>query len=406
MINMARMLIEKYGKKPVSEQNIEIIERKGIGHPDYIADAISERISLSLCKYYQQNIGTILHHNVDKGLVIGGKSHAVFGGGSILEPIEIIVAGRAVTNIKKKNSDVNFNIADFGKKAVKSVLNDNLRFLDTEKHVDINFKIRQGSADLVGIFDDKQSIPLSNDTSFGIGFAPLTPTETLTLETEAFLNSKKIKKEMPEIGEDIKVMALRTKNNIKLTISAAMISSLVRDKSHYLNIKDEICRKIENLSAKITDMNVSVAVNTGDRPKKGIFYLTVTGTSAEAGDDGSPGRGNRVNGLITPCRPMSLEATAGKNPVNHVGKTYNLLAKLMAKKILKEVKGIDEINVKILSQIGKPINEPQITSIQTVLQKGYTLSNISADIKSIIDQEVTNIQRISNLIIEGKAELF
>ena len=68
-------------------------------------------------------------------------------------------------------------------------------------------------------------------------------------------------------------------------------------------------------------------VNALDDPKasdESGIYLTVTGLSAEQGDDGEVGRGNRVNGLITPSRAMSLEAAAGKNAVAHVGKLYNL----------------------------------------------------------------------------------
>ncbi len=53
-------------------------------------------------------------------------------------------------------------------------------------------------------------------------------------------------------------------------------------------------------------------------------------TSVEMGDDGATGRGNRGNCLITPMRPMSIEAIAGKNPVNHVGKIYNVIAQQVA----------------------------------------------------------------------------
>ncbi|RLI30841.1 methionine adenosyltransferase, partial [Candidatus Bathyarchaeota archaeon] len=133
---------------------------------------------------------------------------------------------------------------------------------------------------------------------------------------------------------------------------------------------------------------------------------TVTGTSAEQGDDGNAGRGNRINGLITPCRQMSLEATAGKNPVSHVGKIYNLLAKITAEKVCNEVKGIREVYVKILSSIGKPITEPQIVSIHVNLEKGYSLRNIAADIKSIVYEETANVQKLTSQIIEGKFELF
>ncbi|RLI24266.1 MAG: methionine adenosyltransferase, partial [Candidatus Hecatellales archaeon] len=153
-------------------------------------------------------------------------------------------------------------------------------------------------------------------------------------------------------------------------------------------------------------LEVDVQVNVGDKPRAGIFYLSVTGTSAEQGDDGNTGRGNRANGLITPCRQMSLEATAGKNPVTHVGKIYNVLARLAAERIYREVKGVREVYVKILSQIGKPINRPLMVSVQVLPEKGYSLTNVRADVRSIVVEEVANVSRLTNLILKGGTELF
>ena len=404
---MVKVSVEKIGARPVAEQNIEMVERKGVGHPDYIADAVSEGLSLELCRYYLKNFKTILHHNVDKGLVVGGRANPYFGGGEVEEPIRIIIAGRAITQVKTSEGTVEVPIGELVTNAVEGFIKKNFRFLDPKKHIRIEGIVREGSADLVGIFQIKRRTPLSNDTSFGVCFAPLTPTEELVFKTEKFLNSKKFKKMLPEVGEDIKVMGLRVKRSIRLTISAAIISSLTKDSSHYMSVKEEIKRRVEDFASKIVgDLDVTVDVNVGDKPQAGIYYLTVTGTSAERGDDGNTGRGNRVNGLITPCRYMSLEATAGKNPVNHVGKIYNVLAKLAAEKIVREVKGVREVYVKILSQIGRPINRPLMANVQLILDKGYSLTNVRADIKSIIDEEIANISRLTNLILEGKVELF
>ncbi|MFH1328560.1 MAG: methionine adenosyltransferase [Candidatus Bathyarchaeota archaeon] len=403
---MTRVSIEKLGVKPVEEQGVEIVERKGRGHPDYIADATSEKLSRELCKYYLQNFGVILHHNVDKALLVGGNSSPRFGGGEIEEPIYIILAGRAITQAKKGQENIQVPIKSLATNVIKNFLNQNFRFLDVDKHVVTDYKIKSGSVDLVGIFNNGNDIPLANDTSFGVGYAPLTITEKLALGVEKYLNSAKCKKELPEVGEDIKVMALRRGKNIALTISAAMISSLIPDKDHYLNVKEEVCKRVERFASEITSNNLEIYVNTGDNLRSGIYYITVTGTSAERGDDGETGRGNRLNGLITPCRQMSLEAAAGKNPVNHVGKIYNLLAKIIAEKVQAEVKGVRENYVKILSQIGKRINEPLITHVQIVPEKGYSVGNISADIQSIVDEEITNIPTLTDTFINKEVEVY
>lgn len=71
----------------------EVVERKGIGHPDTLADGISEAISRSLSGYYLEEFGQILHHNVDKVLIIAGQSQPRFGGGSISKPPSVVVGG-------------------------------------------------------------------------------------------------------------------------------------------------------------------------------------------------------------------------------------------------------------------------------------------------------------------------
>ncbi len=398
--------IEQLYQRPIEELNTEIVERKGLGHPDYIADAAAESVSLALSKYYLKEFGIVLHHNVDKGLVVGGRASPKFGGGFVEEPIYIIVAGRATNQVIKDRDIVRIPVGYIAVNAIREFIKNNFRYLDPDEHVIIDYKIRPGSVDLVRLFELGRKIPLANDTSFGVCFAPLSQTERLVLETEKYLNSKKLKKELPEVGEDIKVMGLRRNKKIELTIAAAMISKLIPDLDHYLSVKEEVKRRIEDLAAKITEYPVEVKVNAADKPDKGIIYLTVTGTSAESGDDGNTGRGNRVNGLITPCRPMSMEATAGKNPVSHVGKIYNVAAKIIANRIYEEVEGIREVYVKVLGRIGQPIDKPMHVDVQVILEPERKLIDVRGDIEGIVDDELENITRITDLVLHGKIEIF
>ncbi len=292
--------------------------------------------------------------------------------------------------------------------AVKKWIKENMRFLDPEEHVVVDYKIGKGSADLVGIFDTAKEIPRSNDTSFGVGYAPLSPLERLVFEAEHLLNSKDVKTRIPAIGEDVKVMGLRRNKTIDLTIAMAIVSSLVSDGEEYQEIKEEARELVLDLASKLVpDYEINVYINTGDMPDKGIFYLTYTGTSSEHGDDGMTGRGNRVNGLITPLRPMSLEATAGKNPVSHVGKIYNVAAMIAADKIAATLDDIEEVYVKLLSQIGRPINEPLVASVKVNPGNGRSLSaSDKEEIRGIIEEIVGNIEKITDVIIEGKTILF
>lgn len=404
--------VELLKMQSVRAMKVELVERKGLGHPDYIADSASEVASKALSRYYLKHFGTILHHNLDKTLLVGGQSSPKFGGGELLEPIYIIVAGRATTEVKTNDGVEKIPFGKIIVEAVKDWIRNNFRYLDPEKHVIVDYMVRKGSTDLVTVFEaGKKSVPLANDTSIGVGYAPLTTLEKLVYETERLLNSRQFKDKYPAVGEDVKVMGLRRGKTVALTIAAAIIDSQVRDIGEYINTKDYVKEEVLNLAAKIApDFDVKVFVNTADLPDKGSVYLTVTGTSAEHGDDGATGRGNRANGLIPPMRPISLEATAGKNPVNHVGKIYNVVARQIAERVYSEFSHVfSDVYVEILSQIGKPIDKPLVASVKLIpldINVMEVPSHIVNEIQALANEELENIVRVTELVLNDKVSLY
>lgn len=403
------IVVNKLERTSIEEYPMEFVERKGKGHPDFIADSIAEISSIGLSKYYLEHYGRILHHNVDKVLVVGGQAAPRFGGGEVLQPIYILISGRATTDVKLENGTIeNIPIGPILLGEAKKWIMENFRCLNPEKHVIIDYKVGKGSADLVHVFEREKEFPHANDTSLGVGYAPLTETEKLVLKVEEVLNSEDVKKQYPAIGEDIKVMAVRQNNKIDLTVAAAIISKFIHNIDEYIAVKEEVEEIVHKVAEKITDKEVKVYVNTADNESTGkeeSIYLVVTGTSAEHGDDGQTGRGNRANGLITPMRPMSLEATAGKNPVNHVGKLYNVIANLAAKKIAK-IEGVKEAYVILLSQIGKPINEPLRASIDLILEKGVSFNSVKYEAQQILSEDLNNVRKITQEILNGKIRLY
>lgn len=401
------MLIERLTGQSIDDLKMEFVERKGIGHPDYIIDLACEAVSRELSKYYLKHFGHILHHNVDKGLLIGGKATPKFGGGFVEEPIEIIVAGRATNRVGSESIPVD----EISLKAVENILSETYRFLDIKNHVNISIKLRPGSVDLTRMFHKGEFIPPSNDTSFGVGFAPFSRAETIALGIEGYMNSKRYKNIFPFVGEDIKVMVLRNVDEFNVTVAVAFVDRFFNSPNEYISAKEEVLNDIldylSGLELGREPSKINVMINTADDYDKDIYYITVTGLSAEAGDDGNTGRGNRISGLITPNRHMSMEATAGKNPVSHVGKIYNVLARKISFRIYEEVDGIKEVYVKMLSQIGKPITEPQAIHVQ-YFSNTNNVAAIEAKIKKIIQEELT-IDRMKALtmeILEGKHVLF
>ncbi len=398
------IIIEPLKQPPIEEQRIEIVERKGIGHPDSISDGIAEAVSRALCNAYLERFEAIMHHNTDEVQITAGESSPQFGGGEVIKPIEILLTGRGISEVNKEK----IGLDRIAISAAKRYLKENIRNLDVETCTVVECKIGHGSGELRDVFARKGRAPLSNDTSFGVGFAPFSETETIVLETENLLNSDKFKKKYPAVGEDIKVMGLREDDNITLTVACAMVDKYVRDLEEYIEIKTKLEDEIVNLVSQYTERTVEVFINTADRydEERPSVYLTVTGTSAEMGDDGSVGRGNRANGLITPNRPMSMEATSGKNPINHVGKIYNLLSNQMAADIVESVESVKQIHIMILSQIGKPIDQPKAVTSQILLEDGYKIEDVEDKISRIMDEWLDDIGKITEMLIKGELKTF
>ena len=395
------IVIEPYKGQPVTDHRVEIVERKGIGHPDYLCDSMMEAVSIALSREYMKKFGTILHHNIDKGLLAAGRVEKLFRGGSVLAPMELIIGDRATFEAGGKKVPV----ADIAIAAAKDWLKKSMRFVDPEKHIMFRVVLAQGSEELTDIFSRSGKVLGANDTSAAIGYYPLSPTEQAVLSLERHLNSIAFKNKYPESGEDIKVMGLRTGKDLDLTVAMPLISRFVWNEKHYFERKTVLQKEMETYVRKFeTFRRVQVHFNTLDEPGRGLngVYLSLLGTSAEDADSGQVGRGNRVNGLISLNRPMGTEAAAGKNPVSHVGKIYNVLAHRLAKKLYENIDGAREVYVLMLSRIGTPINEPQVATAQVLLERKQRVSDIAKKAEGIVARELASINRFCTELSKGK----
>ena len=395
---MRNIMVRELGQVPLEQQPMEIVERKGVGHPDSICDAMLNEISVALSKEYLKKFGSIMHHNIDKGLLVAGEVERRFGGGEVKKPILMVFGDRATFEVDKDPIPV----VDITIGTAKNWFRNNMRFIDPDKHVKYQVELKRGSEALTDIFRRKGKFLGANDTSAAVGFAPLTKTERLVLETEKFLNSKDFKKRFPESGEDIKVMGLRKNHDYNLTVAMAFVDRFIDSENTYFKRKDEILEETKGfVKSKFGLKNVSIGLNTLDQMGRGIggMYLTVLGTSADDGDGGQVGRGNRVNGIIPLNRPTCSEAAAGKNPVSHVGKIYNLLTYRIADKICQNVSGVREVYVWLLSQIGQPIDQPKVATAQLIMKKGKSLKKVSGEVRETIETELANIDKFTEELV-------
>ncbi len=371
---------------------VEIVERKGIGHPDSLCDGIAERISVEYSRWCLEHFGMILHHNFDKVQLVAGEANVYYGGGEMIRPIRIQIAGRGLPSWK----GVKVPMDTIAIEAARAHLRETLRYLDPVSHVVIDSYAGRGAEELQYTVDNV----VANDTSFGVSHWPRSDVELTVYETAQYINYTLIN-ELP-LGEDVKVMGARRGDLITLTIALPFIASRIHDAAEYIEAKTAAQAAIQRFAETLTQRQVRVDVNTADNVEADAVYLTLTGTSAEQGDDGAVGRGNRVNGLITPFRATSLEAAAGKNPVSHVGKLYNLLALETSQAIVEQVPEVRAATVYILSQIGHPLDEPLVATVQINTRNGELKESVRAAVATIVDAKLADIDGLRERILARK----
>ena len=380
-----RNIVVYEARRPMTP--VEMCEHKGIGHPDTITDAVCEAVAQELARTYERYFGAGMHFNVDKGLLVGGRSAPRFGGGEVLERPKLIVCGRA------SNPEGRLELPQLVVGAAARWLDANL---DAGSSLfRLSSEVKEGSANLKQVFG--RTAVRANDTSFGVGYAPLSELESTVMALANLLASPELRERIPAAGQDFKIMGLRNGRNFTFTVAIALVDRHVASRDEYFAAKERI--------RAFLDME-NVLVNQLDDPdakdESGV-YLTVTGLSAEMGDDGQVGRGNRVNGLITPGRPMSLEAAAGKNPYAHVGKIYNVLAHRLAQRICEQVPGVREASVRLLSMIGRPLDEPQVAAVEL---SGRASEAVRARVRAVVNAEFDALGALLADLASGRLRVY
>lgn len=393
------MIVESPRVSP-AEEAMEIVERKGLGHPDTICDAVMESVAVELAQTYLKTCGRVLHFNADKGMLVAGQVDCRFGGGSVLAPMRLVMGDRATFEWKNKPIPVK----EIAEQTAYRWFKRHVPRIKPLKDIECQVELRPASEALRSVAERPREA-VANDTSATVGYAPLTPTERLVFQVEQFLNGSSFKKEFPDTGQDVKVLGVRTGRALSVTVAMPFLAPVIRRESEYFKRKTLAWRALEEFVKRKVGPGLSprVWLNVLDRPGAGEAgtYLTLLGTSAEAGDSGEVGRGNRVCGVISLLRPASAEAAAGKNPVAHVGKIYNVLAQVLAEDIYKKIPGLRDVTVWITSQIGKPIASPHTVVVEMNLASGTTLEAVRPLIRREVMVAFTHIKSFCKALTRG-----
>ncbi len=375
--------------RPAYAPPIEFVERKGAGHPDTICDHLAETLARQLARDYEEHTGAVRHFNVDKAVLASGTVDIEFGGGFHTKPSKLILVGKATSAFGWKPDPE--ALADQYQQYLMELLPE-----ATPGAFTVEVWLNESATDLAAVVHAETAAPLSNDTSFAAVSEPRSLLESIVHTIETHLNTDSYRATTP-IGRDIKVMGLRVNGDISITVASPVLATQVANRSEYDAVVNAVKEEAATLASQIAERPVAVQVNQADQENSA--YLTLTGTSAEAGDDGQVGRGNRFGGLITPYRPMSLEAAAGKNPASHVGKTYHAVGYDIAERLIAET-DVSEATIRLLSSIGHPVTEPQAVHIESTGDLG------ERNALRIVEDCFADWSGVTKRLINGEYELY
>jgi S-adenosylmethionine synthetase len=202
----------------------------------------------------------------------------------------------------------------------------------------------------------------------------------------------------------VKIMGVRRGGEAALTVADAFVGVELPDLDAYREARRTLRADALELAAA-SSLRCEVAVNTADDLERGDVYVTVTGTSAEGGDDGEAGRGNRAHGLITPMRPMTMESVAGKNPVSHVGKVYNVVATQIAEDLVAGLDDVAAAEVCLVSRIGQPVREPQLVRVR-LWTDGRDPSDLEGEVEERARAHLGATGALAQRLARGEIEVF
>lgn len=397
------ILIDSKLETSIEKLPFELVERKGVGHPDTICDAIAERASQYYSQYFYNNYGRVAHHWFDKVMLIGGESNLDYGRGEIIKPYKIIFAGKGA----KYFGDQKIPLDEILYTACADVLSEVLTDFDPKKHMVIvdeivdhqgagrqNNRYRPNNADELVELNDQNLV--SNDCNLLSSHAPLSRLEKLVLYTEQYVCGPTFKKINPDTGWDVKVFGSRQGEQFKLLVNIPFLAKDINSLEHYFQRKNEIQRQIADYVKQELNLTPELTLNATDR--NGRPYLTVLGSVADTGDVGVVGRGNRLNGLITPMRAMSIEAPAGKNPLDHTGKLYGVLCQKLADQIFSTIG--KPVEVHIFTSKEAALNNPDEISVR--IQDWIENEDERAKVEKIIKININSMEDITKeLIFDG-----
>jgi S-adenosylmethionine synthetase len=258
---MTDPIVQTAAVPKTSDRAVEIVERKGLGHPDTLCDSIMERVAQRLARMYRERTGAIRHFNCDKALLVAGEARHRFGGGSITEPMRLLMGDRATQSFRGES----LGVGEIAVESARERIRGHLRHVDPDAHLACEVVMKPGSPELA-LGDAGKTV--SNDTSAAVGYAPMTETERIVLEIERFANSAGFKASFRETGEDLKVMGVRTGRMLHLTLAMPLLDRFLSDERDYFERKERVSEAmIAHLRGRLQTLDEVTHLAAGAAPR-------------------------------------------------------------------------------------------------------------------------------------------
>jgi S-adenosylmethionine synthetase len=334
------------------ELPVEVVERKGVGHPDTLADGIAELASIRYSRHCLDIAGAVLHHNLDKVAVLGGRAVFTNTDGVYDRPLRVVFGGRISATFAGRALPVREILQQAAVDYLQAALPGfdrvtlEIRHETTDSSKFPRWFAPRSLADL-----PERPTAFSSDTAYLVGSAPRTATEIVVLLAEAWFRRH------GWAGSDIKALAVRDGATWTVTVCIPALAGRLSSSAEFDDAVTAVAAELAAVLRQRLPGRVTVVCNTrGSRagPLSGQ-YFTLSGSAVDYGEDGLVGRGNARTGVISGAHLAGNEATFGKNPAYHVGKVGGWLADEAARAVAAE---FGPCRIALLWRNGAPYDKP------------------------------------------------
>lgn len=371
---------------------VEVVERKGVGHPDSLADALANEVSVAFSRHCLDSFGIILHHNADKLYIGGGHFRNDFGACERIKPVEVRTNGRMSNSFGGKRIDIAAIQMDAVSRYLLRVLprltaDDVAIMPNATQHTKIPYWFTPRSRE-----DVPDSIaPKANDTSFCASYWPPTPAESIAYRLERYFWEARDGFPVPRfpgIGQDIKTLVFREGSAIEATLCVPSISTSTRSYEHYLELiryHEAALQETGEEFASAHGLRLVVRVNPFQR-----LYMLGIGSCIECGEEGMVGRGNTILGISSSHRLHTQESWAGKNPVYHTGRVFGYLTAKVARAISTRLQV--RCSVSAMTRCGDSLIPPRFLGVSVDREVNRT------DLESIVEFELLSANYVEEIL--------